>query len=37
MVKNMPAKAGDLRDAVFIPGQKDPLKKGVAIHPSILA
>ena len=37
MVKNLPASAGDIRDVGSIPGQEDPLEKGMATHPSILA
>ena len=37
MVKNLPAKAGDIRDWVQSPGWEDPLEKGLAIHSSILA
>ena len=37
MVKNLPANAGDERDAGFIPGQEDPLQEGMAIHSRILA
>ena len=33
-IKNPPANAGD---AGLIPGQKDPLEKGMATHSSILA
>ena len=36
MVKNLPASAGDLRDAGSIPGS-DPLEKGMTIHSNILA
>ena len=35
MVKNLPANAGDERDADSIPGE-DPLEEGMAIHSSIL-
>ena len=35
MVKNPPAKRGDLRDGGSIPG--DPLEEGMATHSSILA
>ena len=35
MVKNLPANAGDVRDAGLIPGSEDPLEKGVATHSSI--
>ena len=37
MVKNLPAGAGDLRDAGLIPDWEDPLEEGVATHSSILA
>ena len=37
VVKNPSANAGDLSNAGLIPGWEDPLKDGVAIHPSILA
>ena len=37
VVKNPPAKAGDLRDADSIPGQEDLLEEGMASHSSILA
>ena len=37
MVKNLPVNAGDLRDTGLIPGETDPLEKGMATHPSILA
>ena len=38
MVKNRPAEAGDIRDAVRSLGWKDPLEEGmVAAHSSILA
>ena len=29
--------AGDIRDTSLIPGQEDPLEKGMATHSSILA
>ena len=35
VVKNPPAKRGDLRDGGSIPG--DPLEEGMATHSSILA
>ena len=35
--KNPPAKAGDIRDADWIPGRKDPLEEGMATHSRILA
>ena len=37
MVKNLPASAGDIRDAGSIPGSEDSLEEGTATHPSILA
>ena len=37
VVKNLPANAGDVRDAVRSLGQEDPLKEGMATHFSILA
>ena len=37
VVKNLPAKAGEVRDAGSIPGLKDPLEEGMATHSSILA
>ena len=37
MVKNLPAKAVDLRSAGLIPGQEDHLEMGKATHSSILA
>ena len=37
VVKNPPANAGEVRDAGSIPGQEDPLEKGMATHSSILA
>ena len=37
MVKNLPAKAVDLRGAGLIPGQEDRLEVGKATHSSILA
>ena len=37
IVKNPSANAGDLRDVSSIPGQKEPLGKGMATHSSILA
>ena len=36
-VKNPPANAGDVRDAVRSLGQEDPLEEGMAGHSSILA
>ena len=35
MVKNQPAKAGDIRDSGSIPDQKDSLEEGMATHSSI--
>ena len=37
MVKNLPANAGDIRDAGSIPRSEDPLEEGMATHSSILA
>ena len=38
MVKNLPANAGDIRDAGSIPGSgRSPGGEGMATHPSILA
>ena len=37
VVKNLPADAGDLRDAASIPSCEDPLEKEMATHSSILA
>ena len=37
MVKNLPANAGDVRDADLIPGWEDSLEEGMATHSSILA
>ena len=37
MVKNLPAIAGNARDAVRSLGQEDPLEEGMATHSSILA
>ena len=37
MVKSLTVNAGDIRGAVSIPGQEDPLEEGVAMHSSILA
>ena len=37
VVKNLPANTGDIRDVGSIPGQEDPLEKGMATHSSILA
>ena len=36
VVKNLPAKAGDVRDVQSL-GQEDPLEEDMATHPSILA
>ena len=32
VVKNLSASAGDVRDVGSIPGQEDPLEKGMATH-----
>ena len=37
MVKNLPANAGDVRDANSIPGLEDSLEDNMATHSSILA
>ena len=37
MVKNPPANAGDLRDAIRPLGREDPLVEGMAPHSSIIA
>ena len=37
MVKNPPAKSGDVRDVGSVPGSEDPLEKEMATHSSILA
>ena len=37
VIKNPPATAGDTRDQVLSLGGEDPLRKGMATHPSILA
>ena len=37
VVKNLPANAGDKRDAGLISGWEDPLEEGVTTHSSILA
>ena len=37
MVKNLPANAGDIRDADSIPRLGSPLEEGTATHSSILA
>ena len=37
MVKNLPANAGDARDAIQSLGQEDPLEKEMTTHSSILA
>ena len=37
VVKNLPANAGDTRDAESIPGLEAPLAEGMATHSSILA
>ena len=36
-IKNLPASAGDTRDAALILGREDPLKKEMAIQSSIFA
>ena len=36
MVKNLPANAGDVRDAGSIPGSEDPLEEGMATHSSVI-
>ena len=37
VVKNLPAKAGEVREVGSIPGVEDPLGEEMATHPSILA
>ena len=37
VVKDLPANAGDVRDAVLISGLEDPPEEGMATHSSILA
>ena len=37
LVKNLPANAGDARDAGSTPGWEDPLEDEMATHSSILA
>ena len=37
MLKNPPANAGDIRDAVQSLGREGPLEEGMAAHSSILA
>ena len=37
MVKNPPANAGNVRDAVQSLGREDPLEEGIATHSSLLA
>ena len=37
VVKNLPAIAGDIREAGLILAREDPLKEGIATHSSILA
>jgi len=37
VVKNLPANAGDIRDAVPSLGREDPLEEEMATHSSILA
>ena len=36
-IKNPPANAGDIEDTGLVPGQEDPLEKGMVTHSSILA
>ena len=36
VVKNLLASVGDERDASLIPGQEDPLEKGMATHSSFM-
>ena len=36
MVKNLPAKAGDVRDGVQSLGREEPLQEEVATHSNIL-
>ena len=36
VVKNLPAKAGEVRDAGSTPDREDPLEKEMATHSSIL-
>ena len=35
-IKNLPAKAGDIKDVGFIPGSGGSLEEGMATDPSIL-
>ena len=37
VLKNLPARAGDIRDMGLIPGWEDPLEKEMTTHSSILA
>ena len=37
VVKNLPANAGDTRDAGLMPGQEDPLEKEMTTYSSSLA
>ena len=37
VVKNLPANAGNIGDSGLIPGQEDPLERGLVAHSSILA
>ena len=37
VVKNLPANAGDTRDAVPSLGREDPLVEGMATHSSVVA
>ena len=37
MVKNLPANAGDIKDAVQSVGWEDPLEEDMATHSSVLS
>ena len=37
VVKNLHVNVGNVRDVGWIPGQRDPLEEGMAIHSSTLA
>jgi len=37
VVKNLPANARNIRDEGLLPGWEEPLEKGMAAHPSIVA
>ena len=37
VVKNLPARAGDIRDVIQSLGQEDPLEKDMATHSRFLA